>query len=668
MTATNNLLKESKTRHVKTERSVLRLSFRFLIVCVLILLAIFLWRLGSAALAVVSDIKALKSIADSGIESINTNEAIALVHKMKQDTTDLNKAAKPILKLAPFFGWIPYLGYDIQTTPIFMETALNLLSAADVVAEPLAPLLPLAINSPDASRAVLLDASLPVLTSAQPQLKAAHTYVADAQKAWSTIDVEKLDPKLKSQAERIDRYLPVLDLGLKGGLLAPELLNTDSIKTFLVLIQNEDELRATGGFISAVATVKILDLEILDMKIQDSYSVDDFTKPYPEPPLPLQQYMLADLWLFRDSNWSPNFPTSAQAAINLYSISHDEIIDGVIAIDQQAIRQLIGALGPIQIQESAEPITADNMVEFARSSWSPDNGETGGEWWAHRKDFMSEVLVAAIGKLEGGLNKEQIINISRAILTAFDQKHLQLYLSDANGEQFVSYIGWDGAQAPSDGDYISVIDTNIGFNKTDTVVEENQLYEIDLRNPFAPEATLVLNHMHTLDTQNIVCRHEPRYEGDYEEMIERCYWDYLRIYVPTGSALLDATPHAIPGQFLLSGVEHPASVEKEKDESGHGCFSTLFLLNPGETLQTSFNYLLPQNILKIEENQTTYRLLIQKQSGTIGIPLNVRVILPPKSKIISVEPEPNLESNNVLEFTFILDADKNVNLAYRAPQ
>ena len=115
------------------------------------------------------------------------------------------------------------------------------------------------------------------------------------------------------------------------------------------------------------------------------------SQPYPAPPAPLLEYMLSELWLFRDSNWSPNVPTSAQTAIDLYAISRDVQPAGVIALDQQAVRLLIEALGPLHVEGYSEPITGQNVIHMARQAWNPGD-QPSDDWWPHRKDFMFLVL------------------------------------------------------------------------------------------------------------------------------------------------------------------------------------------------------------------------------------------------------------------------------------
>ena len=64
---------------------------------------------------------------------------------------------------------------------------------------------------------------------------------------------------------------------------------------------------------------------------------------------PMRDYMGIDLWVFRDSNWSPDFPVAARQAISLYTQTRGGTIDGVIALNQQVVEALVDGLGPLTI-------------------------------------------------------------------------------------------------------------------------------------------------------------------------------------------------------------------------------------------------------------------------------------------------------------------------------
>ena len=157
------------------------------------------------------------------------------------------------------------------------------------------------------------------LTAARPRLTTARDSFEAALVARAEIDASQLSPKNGSRLLKADPYLPLLRDTLDAGIAAPGLMGADGPRTYLVMIQNEDELRATGGFLSAVAVVTVSGGEILRFKAKDSYGIDDLNKPYLYAPDPLSRYMAANIGLLRDANWSHDFPTSAREVEHLYS-------------------------------------------------------------------------------------------------------------------------------------------------------------------------------------------------------------------------------------------------------------------------------------------------------------------------------------------------------------
>jgi hypothetical protein len=462
---------------------------------------------------------------------------------------------------------------------------------------------------------------------------------------------------------RLDRYLPLLLDGVTGGLLAPELLGAEGPRRYLILIQNEDELRGTGGFISGVGEAIVDNGQLQTLQFEDSYAVDDFSQPYPEPPWPLRDTMLADLWVFRDSNWSPDFPTSAEKAIELYTISRQVEIDGVIALDQEAIRLLVGVIGPLRVNGTAEPVDGGNVIRLARQAWVPLGG-SDSEWWKQRKDFMGGVVDAAVRRAEAGMDRRSLLELARAARQALQQRHLLIYLRQPDVAESLAEAGWDGRLRQVDGDYLMVVDTNVGFNKVNGLVKESLLYAVDLTDPGLPQATLIVRHEHPLSGWQGRCDQTPRYDDTYQQMMERCYWNYLQVLLPSSAELTGATPHAVRGEALLSGKPSPAEVSVQYGETGHRVLGTLLLLRPGETLDTRFEYALSHATLRAEGDVYTYRLTVQKQPGTRRPDLQVRVLLPPTAVLKQSDPAPDAILASGPEYALTLETDQSITLTF----
>jgi len=647
----------------RSRTQLVRWAIIALLVIVTGWLAFRLYRVWRAASALRGDVQAARALVGQGVQEADPREVASLVRAAREDVEALEAAAGPFLRLAPHMGWVPRYGPTIQAAPVLLDVAGDLTAAAEGIVEPLMPLVERVEGGTSAETSIIQEATV-TLARARPQLEAAMTAVQDAQSARESLDVEALHPRVRGWVAELDAYLPVMEEGVRAALLAPELLGAEGPRTYLVLVQNEDELRATGGFISGVSRLRVEGGQLEVTPFEDSYAVDDFSQPYPEPPEPLRELMLADLWVFRDSNWSPDFPTAAQKAIELFTISRDVTVDGVVALDQRAISLLLGPLGPLQVEGAAGPITGQNVLEVARRAWAPGD-EADADWWRQRKDIMGQVLDAAMGRLEGGLNREQLVGLSRAAVKALGEKHVLVYLEDSEAAALVHELGWDGALAHPQGDYLMVVDHNVGFNKVNAVVEERLSYAVDLTDADRPRATLTIHHRHPVQGWRGPCSQKPRYGATYEDLIRRCYYDYVRVYAPPGADLLGATPHPVPGSIMLSGERLQGEVEVSQGEGGKTVLSTFLVLRPGERLETTFEYALPEGAIEETEDGWRYRLTVQKQPGTDARPVEVALKLPAGAEVVASDPPAAERARDVLTYAMDLATDRQLDVTWR---
>jgi len=263
------------------------------------------------------------------------------------------------------------------------------------------------------------------LVTCQPRLAEAESAIAKARIVRERLTSQKLSPGLAKWIARLDRYLPVLEAATHLAQVAPEMLGRERPVTYLILMQNNHELRATGGFISGVGLIQFSEGKIITTTFQDSYRVDagcDLSL-HPPAPAPLRKYMWAPALVFRDANWSPDFPSSAQVARSIYSLCNGTDVEGVIGIDLDSVDALLRALGPLQPKGYPEPVTSETLLKFVGEYWtdplrsaSISEKETN-DWWCHRKDFMADVLQAAL--CEGGAEVHSCSEASKQ--TAMDE-------------------------------------------------------------------------------------------------------------------------------------------------------------------------------------------------------------------------------------------------------
>jgi len=236
-------------------------------------------------------------------------------------------------------------------------------------------------------------------------------------------------------------------------------------KTYMILIQNEDELRPTGGFLTAVGLLKIENGKIISLTFESSDLVDDLSKAYPKAPWQLDEYMKAEILLFRDANWFTNFPTTVEWTKFLYSYTRAKTVDGVIAIDQHMVKELLQIVGPIKVIGVDEPISANNVLAYMRTAKqnTPPSGVSRDDW--NRKQFISWLAEPLINRLLS-IDSKTWPSLLRAIMQLLDEKHILLQINDPEISSLITQRGWDGAVRPkANSDFLMVVDSNVALIK-----------------------------------------------------------------------------------------------------------------------------------------------------------------------------------------------------------
>ena len=147
----------------------------------------------------------------------------------------------------------------------------------------------------------------------------------------------------------------------------PSLLGQDQGKTYMVLFENNMELRPTGGFIGSFGLVSFDGGRLTDLAVNDVYSADGQLNGHVEPPAPIKNYLGEANWWLRDSNWDPDFPTSAKRAEWFLDKEIGKKVDGAVAVDLSPIREILKITGPIFLSDYNLNISSDNLYEKTQS-------------------------------------------------------------------------------------------------------------------------------------------------------------------------------------------------------------------------------------------------------------------------------------------------------------
>jgi hypothetical protein len=378
--------------------------------------------------------------------------------------------------------------------------------------------------------------------------------------------------------------------------------------------------------------------------------------------------MNSPVMVFRDANWFTEFPKSALYAESLYSYISNHSVDGVIAFDQQILVKILAATGPINLEDAPYPVDAGNVISYMRSekSRNSESDLANPDW--DNKDFINDISVVLMDRIFGGdLPWDELVSV---FINALEEHHLLLQLDNPSMTSLLARRGWDGSLQPDNGDFLMVVDSNIGFNKTNALIQTSLTYDVDLTDLTTPVGNLAVSHRNNADGKvPCVQWRGLTLEGQEDYPVDRCYWDYLRVYRPLGTELVEANPQAIPADWMIRREFVPAQVDVLDEEiDGVQGFGTLKVVPGEQSIVTSFKFILPSGVVERQANseEMVYRLKIQKQPGTIAVPITVRVHFP-NNTIFNVVPSGAViqDSNILLETN--LQEDREIEIIFQNP-
>jgi hypothetical protein len=421
-------------------------------------------------------------------------------------------------------------------------------------------------------------------------------------------------------SEPLSTYGPVLDEYRELDHVLPGMLGWGGEKRYLILAQNPAELRPSGGYTGTVGVVTLRDGEIVEQRFVDTYELSvQEGLPFVEPPDELADYLLGDeqSWRLADANWSPDFPTVAQNAVELYGIEvGDGTIDGVVAITTYALDRLLEVVGPIDVPEYGVEVQPGGVTMALLAATRGTDSSIEG-----RKDVLDALGIEAVERLLS-LPPERWTESVSALEDIGRGRDALAWFADPEAQALVDEAGWAGRVAQDPGDYLYVVESNVApTSKYNLVVDRADSLVVRL-----DEDGDAINKL-SLTWQNDAGDDGEPYASlrDYSNNRQGWYGAYLRVLAPTGVELVDARGRA---------ADRVSGVEREATEAGRAVFANYLLMPPGESRMT-YRWRVPGAAQETAEGWL-YELLIQKQPGARSAPVAVRVELPAGATVSAV--------------------------------
>lgn len=459
--------------------------------------------------------------------------------------------------------------------------------------------------------------------------------IKKARALLADVDENSIPEDKKSLIDNLNSKLPLFEKLISDASdyskFLENLIGTKGVKKYLLLFQNSNELRPTGGFTGSYGVVTFKDGKLQDFFADDSYNLDGQIKDLIVPPVQLQH--ITPTWGMRDANWFVDFPTSATKISWFFKKEAGYDVDGVIAVNPKIIAKILDIVGPIEMPQHGVTLTGDNLITTIQ-----DQVEYKGDRQQPKKIVID--LAPALLKKLYLTDSGKWMDISNVLVASLEQKNMLMYFRDLILEAFSVDKGFGGAIKNTKSDYLMVAVTNVKGSKTDAMIDSSIKVSAVIENG-------AVGHQVT------ITRKHNGGETDYG-FYNRPNPAYIRVLVPEGSELLSIAGNSKPDYKPLINYdksfkidddlfkfESSAYYDKENEvsiykESGKTEFGFWMVLDPGKTETIKLDYSVP---LKIQDNK--YELLVQKQPGLEVKNFEFTINKPDNLEIISSEPTLN---------------------------
>lgn len=379
------------------------------------------------------------------------------------------------------------------------------------------------------------------------------------------------------------------------------ILGAESPKKYLILFQNNMELRPTGGFIGSFGLVTFDKGRMSEIVVNDVYMADGQLKGHVDPPEPIRKYLGEGGWYLRDSNWDPNFPISAEKAEWFLEKEIGVNVDGVISMDLNFIRRLLKVIGPISLNDFNIVITADNLYETIQNE--VENDFFPGS--IKKATILTSLTKSLIFEVQH-LSPDKYLGFFRELYESLERKHIQVYLHDTNANESISMLKYDGSFSLDTecgprcfSDSYSLIDANLGVNKSNYYIKRSHEINLSISKDLIGHELLVT------------------YENTANPAVGNMgvYKNYARVLLPIGSEVGGVRLYDLNG-------EHKELEYELLDTDGRRELGFIFEVLPStqKKLQIVWNI----KDKKLEQGGQ-YNLNVLKQSGTDEDQLDVNI-------------------------------------------
>ena len=341
--------------------------------------------------------------------------------------------------------------------------------------------------------------------------------------------------------------------------LAPALLGGEGSRRYLLVVQDNTELRGSGGVVRQWGELAAEGGRLRLVHLGSSDELNTLagvigTEEVPPGVLDrYRQFDVAGTW--QNANVSPDFEVTGQVLSSLFARSGGSAVDGVISVDLPGLAALLRVTGPVRVDGWPEFLDARTLVDVVvRDSYTRFPAE------ADRRAFLTRVTRTVVE----AFTTADLGTPSRLALTLGDAAragHLRVYATRPDEQVLSRRLGTAGEVPSPAGDSLLIVNQNLSATGIDTYMHRTMEYSVSL-DPGATSTALKGQLRVTLRNEALAAELPKAVAGPQDHRLTAGEnRTYLSMYTPL--SLVQAT---VDGR--------PTDLESDR-EFGHRVYSTI---------------------------------------------------------------------------------------------
>lgn len=595
------------------------------VTAVIVVLVILIVAIIIPALPVIASAKITSNQAKKALDALK-KQNIALAAQELKNTRESLSQTQTLYKALLIYKLVPVLGNYVDDGDHLIKAAFHGLDAADILIasiEPYADVLGLKGQGSfvGGTAEQRVQTAVRTMGKVTPRIDDIAVKVNEVKKEIDYINPNDY-PQILVGKKTKDQIISLRKIADDSAVfindarplikILPSLLGEPKERKYLVIFQNDKELRPTGGFITAYAVFRLSQGIIHVDTSSDIYGLDSTIPNKEKAPRPILEYLpKVPVFNLRDSNLSPDFVSSMETFRSLYAKSSGPDVDGIIAVDTHALIGAMNILGEITVDgvvfntkedpRCGCPQAIYKLEEIADTPVQADFRYVNVYAVnAARKNIIGDLMYAIMNKAFSSSPKLYWGPLFQEMINQSSQKHIFFYVFDKNAQKGLEALGVAGKIVPYDGDYLHINEANFGGAKSNLFTKEDVLQEYKTQSDGSILKTITINYKNPYPPSD--CNLE---RGNL--CLNAVLRDWIRIYVPKGSKMIDSQGSEVK---MIS-----------YDELGKTVFEGFLTVRPKGAAKFTISYTLPFKLNK----GSALPVLYQKQGGTPDFEYTVSV-------------------------------------------